>query len=68
MTVSWCLKDAKNRVHLGIHGRPAPIWLPQACYTVTSVSYNWGRVKSYLKGDMYKLILNLNHSDGEFAL
>ena len=24
--------------------------------------------RSYLKGDMYKLILNLNHSDGAFAL
>ena len=25
-------------------------------------------MRSYLKGDMYKLILNLNHSDGALAL
>ena len=28
----------------------------------------FGVRRSYLKGDMYKLILNLNHSDGAFAL
>ena len=58
----------------------APIWLSQACYLLTSVNLNSGVVKgtgcllgeggggSYVKGDMYLLTFNLNHSDCVFAL
>ena len=40
VTFSWFLKDAKNRVHLGIHGRPHMAASGLLYYMVTSVSYN----------------------------
>ena len=52
----------------------APVWLSQACYArfcIKAITEEcqrgqvWG---PYLKGDMYRLILNGNHSDGAFAL
>ena len=48
----------------------APVWLSQACYLLTHVSHNGGVLKmtglgwSYLKGEMYKLILNLHNYNG----
>ena len=39
LLLSWCLEDAKTECIMGYID--APIWLPQSCYLVTSVSYNW---------------------------
>ena len=51
-----------------------PVWLPQACYLLTSGSHSLSSAEEdrfdggFLKGNMYYLTLNLNYSDGAFAL
>ena len=53
----------------------AIVWLSRACYLLTSVSHNAKVLKRTGLGEVlferwhvYKLILNLYHSDGAFAL